>query len=137
VREYAIDRGCGQCGDVGKRGQESLVVRDHRGDLRLLQHDLRKPDSIGIARALPWQIVAAVLALPRDEPGRERSTRKRRRHRLGGHGVESQADAGYRRTRRLASRPAPLFLADREALPRLGGGLGLGMFRDQLFQRAA
>ena len=65
--------------DIGKRFDESCVIRQHGRDLRLLQHDLRQPDSIGIARVLPWQIVATVLALPRNHATCEIARRRERR----------------------------------------------------------
>src|SRR5271154_5709156 len=62
----------GQRPHVGKPRDELLVIRDDGRDLSLLQHDLRQPDSIGVARALPWQPVAAVLVLPGDDAFTER-----------------------------------------------------------------
>ena len=61
----------------GKRARKALVVRNHGRDLRLLQHDLREPDAIGVARALPRQAVAAVAPLPDDDA---RGERGRARH---------------------------------------------------------
>ena len=65
-REHASIGARGERAHVGKRREEAHVVRQHRRDLRLLQHDLGQPDAIRIARVLPREIVAAVRALPRD-----------------------------------------------------------------------
>jgi hypothetical protein len=73
VREHGVDRGAGQCGDIGERIDKAQVVRRHRRDLRLLQHDLGEPDAIRIARVLPRQIVTAVRALPGDDASSERT----------------------------------------------------------------
>ncbi len=43
--------------------EECLVALDHDGDARLLQHDLRDPDRIGVAAAPPGQ-VAPVGVVP-------------------------------------------------------------------------
>src|SRR5207245_2152189 len=56
----------------GKALKEALVVRDDGRDLRLLEHHLREPDAVRIARALPRQVVAAMGALPVDELAGER-----------------------------------------------------------------
>src|SRR6266404_129311 len=63
-RKHVVLVGGRQAGDVGEAGKEALEIRDDRGDLCLLQHDFGEPDRIGIARALPRQIVASMLALP-------------------------------------------------------------------------
>ena len=65
-REHVVERRGGERAHVGKAGQEARVVVEHRRHLRLLQHDLRQPDAVRVAAALPGQVVAAVLALPRD-----------------------------------------------------------------------
>jgi hypothetical protein len=72
VREHARER-CGrQHADRRKRHDDTQVIRQHRRDLRLLQHHLGQPDAISVARALPRQVVAAVRALPGDDARRER-----------------------------------------------------------------
>jgi hypothetical protein len=43
--------------------QKSLVIRDNRGHLGLLEHALRNPDSIGITGFSPGEI-SAVLFKP-------------------------------------------------------------------------
>jgi hypothetical protein len=48
--------------------QEARVVVQHGGHLGLLQHHLGQPHAVGVARALPGQVVAAVLALPGAAP---------------------------------------------------------------------
>ena len=57
---------------VAEPRDEALEIRNHRLDARLLEHHLREPDAVGIATALPRQIVAPVPALPANETGRER-----------------------------------------------------------------
>ena len=42
---------------------KSMVVRDDGIDLRLLQHDFRNEDAVGVARPPPGQ-VAAVFVIP-------------------------------------------------------------------------
>ncbi|CFW02491.1 Uncharacterised protein [Bordetella pertussis] len=60
-----------QGGHIGKTFQEALVIRNDRRHLRLLQHDFREPDAIGVAGVLPGQIVAAVAGLPGRDAGGE------------------------------------------------------------------
>src|SRR4029079_11640824 len=50
--------------DIRKAPDEAQVIRDHRRDLRLLQHDLGDPDAICVTRSLPREIVAPVARLP-------------------------------------------------------------------------
>src|ERR1700722_12665779 len=52
---------------ICKSRHESLVVRNHRGDLRLLQHDLRDPYPIRRGILLPGQIVPAVNLEPGEQ----------------------------------------------------------------------
>ena len=47
-----------------------MIVLDHGSDARLLQHDLRQPDAVGIARAAPGQI-AGVRVIPGKKNGAE------------------------------------------------------------------
>ena len=56
--------------DARKSAEESLVVRSDGGDARLLQHNLRYPDAIGIAARAPGEI-ALVLAEPGEEAALE------------------------------------------------------------------
>ncbi|KAG0741264.1 hypothetical protein G6F24_016765 [Rhizopus arrhizus] len=67
VRHHVFLRGGGQRGYVREALQEAVVIGDHGGHLRLLQHDLGQPDPIRVTRVLPGQIMAAVLALPGDD----------------------------------------------------------------------
>ena len=62
--EYRFKRRRRQFGDAREAIEKALVVGNDRTHLRLLQHDLRQPDAIRIARVLPRQIVAPVPALP-------------------------------------------------------------------------
>ena len=69
--EHGIERRRGQRIDGRKALEKTLVVGNDRRHLRLLQHDFRQPDAVSIARPLPGQIVAPLLALPDDQPLRE------------------------------------------------------------------
>ncbi len=53
LREDRVFGGGGERGDVGEPFEESFVVGDHGGHLRLLEHDLRDPDRVGVACAPP------------------------------------------------------------------------------------
>ena len=66
-REHVARLGRRQRAHVAEARDEALVVRAHGRDLGLLQHDLREPDAVRVARPLPRQGVAAVLLLPGDE----------------------------------------------------------------------
>src|SRR5450759_2168385 len=57
----------GERGDIGEALEKTAVIRNHRGDLGLLQHDFGDPDAVGIARALPRQVVAAVALVPGEQ----------------------------------------------------------------------
>ena len=63
----------------GPARQPRLVARDHPRDLRLLEHDLRDEDRVGVAGAPPRQ-VAALALVPAQQP----------RGPIGGHGGEVQ-----------------------------------------------
>src|SRR5690606_18330558 len=69
VLQHLVLRSLRQAGDIGEAADETLVVADDGGDLRLLQHDLGHPDGVRVARVLPWQVVAAVGLLPGNETG--------------------------------------------------------------------
>ena len=56
--QHVVELGVGQIANRGKPGHELLEVRDHRGDLGLLQHDLGDPDPIGAGVLLPGQVSA-------------------------------------------------------------------------------
>src|SRR4051812_44569116 len=71
-RKDVVERRLREPEDVGKSLEKALVVAEHGGDLRLLQHDLGEPDAIRIPARLPWQRVAAVGALPLDDALRKR-----------------------------------------------------------------
>ena len=68
-REHVVERRAAERRTSGYAGEKRERSTEHRRDLRLLQHDLRKPDAIRIARLLPRKIVATVAALPRDQSG--------------------------------------------------------------------
>ena len=70
-REYVVIGSGGEAFDIGKAGEEARVILQDGGDLRLLQHDFREPDAVGVV-ALPGQVVAAVAGLPGGEAVSER-----------------------------------------------------------------
>ena len=61
---------------VGEARDEALVVGQHGRDLRLLQHDLREPDAVRVARVLPGQRVAPVLRCQATIARRRRGLRR-------------------------------------------------------------
>ena len=63
---------CGQRRHIRKFFQKTGVIRNHRRHLCLLQHDLREPDTVGITRLLPGQLMTSMLFLPLDQGGRKR-----------------------------------------------------------------
>ena len=63
-RQHIVLRGCGQRAYIGKACEKARVVIQYGGDLRLLQHDLRKPHAICVPCVLPGQMIAAMLFLP-------------------------------------------------------------------------
>src|SRR5262249_58515998 len=65
--EHVLDRRRRERRYRGKSLQEALVVAEHGRHLRLLQHDFREPDTIGVTGLLPGQPAAAMAALPRDD----------------------------------------------------------------------
>ena len=64
--ENVIFRSRGKCCDVGKPPQPFIIIRDHGGDLGLLEHDLGNEDGVRIVGVTPTQI-AAVFAEPATE----------------------------------------------------------------------
>ncbi len=70
--EHVVERRGRECTHRRERRHPLLPVRDHRGDPRLLQHDLADPDRVRIARATPWQI-ALHAAVVSDDGVRDRS----------------------------------------------------------------
>src|SRR3569833_2669459 len=77
VMQQLVDRRIRQCRYVGKARHEALVIGNDSGDLRLLQHDLRRPHSIRRGLALPRQILAAVAVPPGQQIGGETQGRNR------------------------------------------------------------
>ena len=70
VLDHDLERRFRQRLQRRKARQETLEIRDHRADLRLLQHDLGEPDAVRVARLLPRQVVASGAFLPGDQsPG--------------------------------------------------------------------
>ena len=58
--------GVGKMDDGWESVEESLVVTEDRSDGRLLKHDLRDPNAVGVSRFSPWKI-ASVLSVPREQ----------------------------------------------------------------------
>ena len=67
VFDDAFDGRRRQGRDIGETGEKTLVVGDDRRHLGLLQHDLGQPDPVGVATALPGQVMAAGGLLPGDQ----------------------------------------------------------------------
>src|SRR5450756_2399341 len=65
--QHLILRRAGERGDIGEAPEKTAVIRNHRTYLGLLQHDFRDPDAVGLARALPRQVVAAVALVPGEQ----------------------------------------------------------------------
>jgi len=66
--ENFVERRRRQTRKVGKMRQKAEVIRPHAVYLRLLQHDFRQPDAVGVACILPRQVVATGTTLPIDHP---------------------------------------------------------------------
>jgi hypothetical protein len=64
VVQYLVDVGARQVRERREARREAFVVGDNRGNLGLLQHDLRQPHVVGRGVALPGQVVAAVAVVP-------------------------------------------------------------------------
>ncbi len=78
-RQHLVNTGLRQGLQAGKTLHKARVVRQHGGDLGLLQHHLGQPDPVRIALELPRQAAAAAAALPVDQStGKVRWPCKRR-----------------------------------------------------------
>ena len=62
--QHFVQRRFSQHTHVGKTCHKALEVRDHGGNLSLLQHDLREPYLIGGLIKLPRQGFTAVTLVP-------------------------------------------------------------------------
>ena len=62
-----LERRGGELLKIAKALKESLVIADYAGNLRLLQHDFRQPDPIGVGGLLPGQVVTPMAFLPVDQ----------------------------------------------------------------------
>src|SRR6185437_1422589 len=56
MREQFALRGDGESREIGKAVEKALVVRDCGSDASLLQHDLRNPDRVRVARPAPGEV---------------------------------------------------------------------------------
>ena len=63
-RKHTIHVAFGKAWKIWEASHETMKVIDHRGDLRLLEHDLRDPYSVGRARVLPRQMCSTMLVVP-------------------------------------------------------------------------
>ena len=54
--KHLIFRSARQRGEIRKRAEPLVIIRDHGGDLRLLEHELGNEDRVGIAGATPREI---------------------------------------------------------------------------------
>ncbi len=61
-----LNGGGGQGQNIWKTIKETQVIRNHRSDLSLLQHDFRKPDSVRVSGLLPGQTMTSGMLLPDD-----------------------------------------------------------------------
>ena len=61
--KHLIFRSARQGGEIGKRAQPLVIIRDDGGDLRLLEHELGDEDCVRVARAAPREITA-VATMP-------------------------------------------------------------------------
>ena len=104
--QYLVFAGVRQSGDIAKALQEARVVRQHGRDLRLLQHDFGKPHPVGVAGALPGQVVAPVPALPGDHALGQRALLAIHASAASGSGARACAaiDSRKARTRPCSSR---------------------------------
>ncbi len=67
--EALVRRRGGERGGIGVAGDEAFEVRDHRRDLRLLEHRLRYEHAPGVAVAPPGQVAAMFREPGREKPG--------------------------------------------------------------------
>jgi hypothetical protein len=67
-----IFRNAGQRGEIGNAAQSLVVIRDHTGDLSLLEHALGDEDGVGVARVPPGK-VAAVFTIPAPKTAMKRA----------------------------------------------------------------
>ena len=62
VQDFLLGRFC-EGGEIRKTPNPLIIIRDHRRDLGLLQHEFRDQDGIRVLSAAPGQI-AALQAVP-------------------------------------------------------------------------
>ena len=61
-----------ECGEIGEAAEPVIIIRQGRGDLCLLEHELGDEDGVRIASASPRKI-AAVFSIPAQENASERA----------------------------------------------------------------
>src|SRR5262245_42672920 len=76
--EHLVEISRGERPHIREAREEAPVIRNDRRNLRLMKHDFREPDTVGIARSLPRQVVAPVPDMPAHQPAGERSHLLRR-----------------------------------------------------------
>jgi len=59
--EHLVEVGCGQILKGWETGEEAAVVGEHGGHLRLLQHDHRHPEGVGIVGVSPGEVGQPLL----------------------------------------------------------------------------
>ena len=70
VKDFVLRRG-GEGGEIGEAPHPRLIIWDNRGDLRLLEHELRNENCVRIACPAPGEI-AAMFPIPGEECVAER-----------------------------------------------------------------
>ncbi len=68
VVQHLIELSGGEIGNRWKSCHEPQIIRNHRCDLGLLQHDFGNPNPIGVGVVLPGQVAAAVVVEPVKQP---------------------------------------------------------------------
>jgi len=69
--EHLLERRPGERLEIGKGSQPGVIIGDDGSDRRLLEHDFRHPDAIGIARPAPGK-VALAGGVPTEKPAGEK-----------------------------------------------------------------
>lgn len=95
MREHLGLSGLRQRGEIREAPQPPFVEWNHRGDLRLLQHEFRHHDRIRIGGPAPGQIASESLK-PRCKPGAKLSRVERRGEVQERHECHKQKHLGKR-----------------------------------------
>lgn len=65
-----FERSCGQGCEAGKEFQKDAVVFKHRCYARLLQHDFRQPNAVGVAGSAPGKIAPGLVVPTQKRPAK-------------------------------------------------------------------